>query len=68
MMQVDLGRPMLVQGVQTQGVSTGLRHYFISHYSLSYSLDALTWLTYQGNQTWQTYVCSIGPPTAACWG
>ncbi|KAG7282041.1 hypothetical protein CRUP_020146 [Coryphaenoides rupestris] len=47
---------MLVHGIQTQGVSTGLRDHLISYYSLSYSLDTLTWLTYRGNHTRHTYI------------
>ncbi|KAG7282039.1 hypothetical protein CRUP_020144 [Coryphaenoides rupestris] len=42
--------------LQTQGVSTGLRDHLISYYSLSYSLDTLTWLTYRGNHTRHTYI------------
>ncbi|CAL8264274.1 unnamed protein product [Lota lota] len=55
-LQVDVGRPTLVHGIQTQGASAGLRDHFISHYSLSYSLDQLTWLTYRGNHTRQIYI------------
>ncbi|XP_056456329.1 coagulation factor VIII [Gadus chalcogrammus] len=55
-LQVDMGRPTLVHGLQTQGASAGLRDYFVSLYELSYSLDQLTWHTYRGNQTLQRYV------------
>ncbi|KAK0138572.1 Coagulation factor VIII [Merluccius polli] len=55
-LQVDVGRPTLVHGLQTQGVRARLRDYFISHYSLSYSLDALTWNIYRGNCTDQKYI------------
>ncbi|CAL8357120.1 unnamed protein product [Merluccius merluccius] len=55
-LQVDVGRPTLVHGLQTQGVRARLRDYFISHYSLSYSLDALTWNIYRGNRTEQIYI------------
>ncbi|KAJ3587510.1 hypothetical protein NHX12_011107 [Muraenolepis orangiensis] len=55
-LQVDVGRPMLVHGVQTQGARAGLRDHLISHYSLSYSLDELTWNTYRGNHTRQIYI------------
>uniref|UniRef100_A0A673WGJ0 Coagulation factor VIII-like n=1 Tax=Salmo trutta TaxID=8032 RepID=A0A673WGJ0_SALTR len=51
--QVDLQRPTLLHGIQTQGAraSLGLKDYFIVHFTLSYSLDQETWTNYRGNST-----------------
>uniref|UniRef100_A0A6Q2XRP7 F5/8 type C domain-containing protein n=1 Tax=Esox lucius TaxID=8010 RepID=A0A6Q2XRP7_ESOLU len=51
--QVDLQRPTLLHGIQTQGAraSLGLKDYFITHFTLSYSLDKETWIDYRGNST-----------------
>uniref|UniRef100_A0A667WTU7 Coagulation factor VIII, procoagulant component n=1 Tax=Myripristis murdjan TaxID=586833 RepID=A0A667WTU7_9TELE len=49
--QVDLQRPTLLHGVQTQGVRAYLRDNYITHFTISYSLDEETWTTYRGNST-----------------
>ncbi|KAF7667624.1 hypothetical protein LDENG_00054700 [Lucifuga dentata] len=54
--QVDLQRPTLVHGVQTQGVRARLRDYYITHFTIAYSLDQETWSTYRGNSTSPTYI------------
>lgn len=54
--QVDLLRPMLLHGVKTQGVSAKLRDHYITHFTVSYSLDRDTWNHYRGNSTRQTYM------------
>ncbi|KAM4621997.1 coagulation factor VIII [Polymixia lowei] len=54
--QVDLLKPTLVHGVQTQGARATLRDYLITHFTISYSLDMETWTTYQGNSSSQTYI------------
>uniref|UniRef100_A0A8C2FMN9 Coagulation factor VIII, procoagulant component n=1 Tax=Cyprinus carpio TaxID=7962 RepID=A0A8C2FMN9_CYPCA len=52
-LQVDLLRPMLLHGIQTQGAKTsmGLNEYFTILYTISYSIDQENWTTYQGNST-----------------
>lgn len=52
--QVDLLRPMLLHGVKTQGVRARLREHYITHFTVSYSLDQQTWTHYRGNSTRQT--------------
>uniref|UniRef100_A0A4W5RVL4 F5/8 type C domain-containing protein n=1 Tax=Hucho hucho TaxID=62062 RepID=A0A4W5RVL4_9TELE len=56
--QVDLQRPTLLHGIQTQGAraSLGLKDYFIVHFTLSYSLDQETWTNYRGNSTKPSYI------------
>ncbi|XP_036799131.1 coagulation factor VIII isoform X1 [Oncorhynchus mykiss] len=56
--QVDLQRPTLLHGIQTQGAraSLGLKDYFIVHFTLSYSLDQETWTNYRGNSTTPSYI------------
>uniref|UniRef100_A0A4W5QDY1 Coagulation factor VIII, procoagulant component n=1 Tax=Hucho hucho TaxID=62062 RepID=A0A4W5QDY1_9TELE len=56
--QVDLQRPTLLHGIQTQGARTslGLKDYFIMHFTLSYSLDKETWTNYKGNGTKPAYI------------
>uniref|UniRef100_UPI003AB01E3A coagulation factor VIII n=1 Tax=Centroberyx gerrardi TaxID=166262 RepID=UPI003AB01E3A len=54
--QVDLQKPALLHGVQTQGVRASLRDNFITHFNISYSLDQETWTTYRGNRTRSTYI------------
>ncbi|KAJ8337919.1 hypothetical protein SKAU_G00368850 [Synaphobranchus kaupii] len=49
--QVDLLRPMLLHGVQTQGATHRLSESFVVQFKLSYSLDQETWKTYKGNST-----------------
>ncbi|XP_023263153.1 coagulation factor VIII-like [Seriola lalandi dorsalis] len=49
--QVDLQRPTLLHGIQTQGVSSKLRDHYITFFTISYSLDQDTWVTYKGNTT-----------------
>ncbi|XP_019936674.2 coagulation factor VIII isoform X1 [Paralichthys olivaceus] len=49
--QVDLRRPTLLHGVQTQGVSSKLKDHCITIFNVSYSLDKRTWTTYKGNRT-----------------
>uniref|UniRef100_A0A8C7QYX6 Coagulation factor VIII, procoagulant component n=1 Tax=Oncorhynchus mykiss TaxID=8022 RepID=A0A8C7QYX6_ONCMY len=55
---VDLQRPTLIHGIQTQGAraSLGLKDYFIMYFTLSYSLDQETWTNYRGNSTTPTYI------------
>uniref|UniRef100_A0A8C7M2L6 Coagulation factor VIII, procoagulant component n=1 Tax=Oncorhynchus mykiss TaxID=8022 RepID=A0A8C7M2L6_ONCMY len=59
--QVDLQRPTLLHGIQTQGAraSLGLKDYFIVHFTLSYSLDQETWTNYRGNSTTPSYVSTL---------
>ncbi|KAM9356695.1 coagulation factor VIII [Symphorus nematophorus] len=52
--QVDLQRPTLLHGVQTQGVRAKLRDNYITFFTVSYSLDQETWTTYRGNSTLKT--------------
>nr|XP_046181148.1 coagulation factor VIII-like [Oncorhynchus gorbuscha] len=56
--QVDLHRPTLIHGIQTQGAraSLGLKDYFIMYFTLSYSLDQESWTNYRGNSTTPTYI------------
>ncbi|XP_071314337.1 coagulation factor VIII [Trachinotus anak] len=54
--QVDLQRPTLLHGIQTQGVRSRLRDHYITHFTISYSLDQDTWTTYRGNSTKQNNV------------
>ncbi|XP_061691425.1 coagulation factor VIII [Syngnathoides biaculeatus] len=51
--QVDLLKPTLLHGIETQGVRASLRENYISLFVISYSLDQETWITYQGNYTSQ---------------
>ncbi|XP_070692649.1 coagulation factor VIII isoform X2 [Pempheris klunzingeri] len=46
--QVDLQRPTLLHGVQTQGVRAKLRDNYVTIFKVSYSLDQETWTTYRG--------------------
>uniref|UniRef100_A0A8C1IRQ3 Coagulation factor VIII, procoagulant component n=1 Tax=Cyprinus carpio TaxID=7962 RepID=A0A8C1IRQ3_CYPCA len=59
-LQVDLLRPMLLHGIQTQGAKTsmGLSEYFTILYTISYSIDQENWTTYQGNSTKSSYTFS----------
>ncbi|MED6287812.1 hypothetical protein CHARACLAT_020028 [Characodon lateralis] len=50
-LQVDLLRPTLLHGIQTQGVSSKLREYYTAIFKVSYSLDKETWTTYRGNSS-----------------
>nr|XP_057918781.1 coagulation factor VIII isoform X2 [Doryrhamphus excisus] len=50
-LQVDLLKPTLLHGIETQGVSSNLRDHYVSHFTVSYSLDQEKWTTYQGNLT-----------------
>ncbi|XP_028272452.1 coagulation factor VIII [Parambassis ranga] len=50
-LQVDLQKPMLLHGVQTQGVRSRLRDHYITFFTISYSLDQETWTTYKRNCT-----------------
>uniref|UniRef100_A0A8C2AIZ8 Coagulation factor VIII, procoagulant component n=1 Tax=Cyprinus carpio TaxID=7962 RepID=A0A8C2AIZ8_CYPCA len=56
-LQVDLLRPMLLHGIQTQGAKTsmGLSEYFTILYTVSYSIDQENWTTYRGNSTKSSY-------------
>ncbi|XP_054452994.1 coagulation factor VIII [Anoplopoma fimbria] len=54
--QVDLQRPTLLHGVQTQGVRSRLRDNYITIFHISYSLDQETWTTYRGNTSKQNKV------------
>lgn len=46
---MDLRTPMLLHGVQTQGVRSKLRNNYITFFTVSYSLDQETWSTYRGS-------------------
>ncbi|KAM4732211.1 venom prothrombin activator pseutarin-C non-catalytic subunit isoform 2-T2 [Anableps anableps] len=50
-LQVDLLRPTLLRGIQTQGVSSKLRDHYTAIFKVSYSLDQETWTTYRGNSS-----------------
>nr|XP_015802198.2 coagulation factor VIII [Nothobranchius furzeri] len=50
-LQVDLLKPTLLHGIQTQGVQSKLRDHYITYFFISYSLDQQTWTTYIGNNT-----------------
>nr|XP_020451699.1 coagulation factor VIII-like [Monopterus albus] len=49
--QVDLQRPTLLHGVQTQGASSWLKDNYVISFNISYSLDQDSWSTYRGNST-----------------
>nr|XP_061793417.1 coagulation factor VIII-like [Nerophis lumbriciformis] len=53
--QVDLQKPTLLHGIQTQGVRSNLKANFIIMFKISYSLDQKTWIIYQGNKTTQPH-------------
>ncbi|TSK87429.1 Coagulation factor VIII [Bagarius yarrelli] len=55
--QVDLLRPTVVHGIQTQGAKTsfGLKDMFTVIFTISYSLDLKTWRTYKGNSSESVY-------------
>ncbi|KAK2829114.1 hypothetical protein Q7C36_017104 [Tachysurus vachellii] len=55
--QVDLLRPMVVHGIQTQGAkkSFGLKDMYTVIFTISYSLDQKTWKTYKGNSSESVY-------------
>ncbi|XP_017289806.1 coagulation factor VIII [Kryptolebias marmoratus] len=55
-LQVDLQRPTLLHGVETQGVRSRLRDHFITLFTVSYSLDQETWATYRGNASANTMI------------
>ncbi|XP_034037066.1 coagulation factor VIII isoform X2 [Thalassophryne amazonica] len=55
-LQVDLRKPTLLHGVQTQGVRVTLKDCFITHFTISYSLDQETWTTYRGHSKRPTYI------------
>lgn len=55
--QVDLLKPTLLHGVQTQGVRASLRDRYVGLFSISYSLDQETWTTYRGNNKKPEQVC-----------
>ncbi|XP_015240136.1 PREDICTED: coagulation factor VIII-like [Cyprinodon variegatus] len=50
-LQVDLLRPTLLHGIQTQGVRSKLRDHYTAIFSVSYSIDQETWTTYRGNSS-----------------
>lgn len=56
--QVDLLKPTLLHGVNTQGVSVKLRDNYITFFTVSYSLDQENWTTYRGKTTSTSKVCS----------
>ncbi|XP_058506408.1 coagulation factor VIII [Solea solea] len=55
-LQVDLQRPTLLHGVQTQGVRSKLRDHYITFFTVAYSLDLDNWMIYRGNSTRQNKV------------
>ncbi|XP_061581426.1 coagulation factor VIII isoform X1 [Cololabis saira] len=55
-LQVDLQKPTLLHGVQTQGVRSRLRDHYITFFTVSYSLDQDTWTTYRGKSPRNTKV------------
>uniref|UniRef100_A0A3Q2Q8N0 Coagulation factor VIII-like n=1 Tax=Fundulus heteroclitus TaxID=8078 RepID=A0A3Q2Q8N0_FUNHE len=48
-LQVDLLRPTLLHGIQTQGVSSKLRDYYTAIFQVSYSLDQTVHYRFRGN-------------------
>ncbi|XDV37758.1 hypothetical protein PO909_007314 [Leuciscus waleckii] len=54
-LQVDLLKPMLLHGIQTQGAKMGFSEYFTIMYSISYSTDKENWTIYRGNSTKSSY-------------
>ncbi|XP_067314180.1 coagulation factor VIII [Pseudorasbora parva] len=54
-LQVDLLKPMLLHGIQTQGAKIGFSEYFSILYSISYSTDQNNWTTYKGNSSKSSY-------------
>ncbi|KAK9963756.1 hypothetical protein ABG768_006921 [Culter alburnus] len=56
-LQVDLLKPMLLHGIQTQGAKTsmGLSESFTILYTISYSTDQENWTMYRGNSTKSSY-------------
>ncbi|XP_048043912.1 coagulation factor VIII [Megalobrama amblycephala] len=56
-LQVDLLKPMLLHGIQTQGAKTsmGLSESFTILYTISYSTDQENWTMYRGNCTKSSY-------------
>lgn len=48
---MDLQKPTLLHGVQTQGVRANLRSNYITFFTVSYSLDQEAWTTYRGNSS-----------------
>ncbi|KAF5893336.1 coagulation factor VIII-like, partial [Clarias magur] len=55
--QVDLLRPMVLHGIQTQGAKTtfGLKDMFTVVFTISYSMDQKKWKTYKGNSSESAY-------------
>ncbi|KAF6717873.1 Coagulation factor VIII [Oryzias melastigma] len=45
--QIDLQRPTLLHGIETQGVRSSLRDHYITFFNISYSLDQRTWTDYR---------------------
>ncbi|XP_029767912.1 coagulation factor VIII [Terrapene carolina triunguis] len=49
--QVDLLRPMILQGIKTQGARQKLSSLYISQFVIFYGLDGERWKRYKGNAT-----------------
>lgn len=54
-LQVDLLKPMLLHGIQTQGAKMGFSEYFTIMYTISYSTDQENWTVYRGNSSKSYY-------------
>ncbi|KAG1934570.1 coagulation factor VIII [Pimephales promelas] len=54
-LQVDLLKPMLLHGIQTQGAKMGFSEYFTIMYTISYSTDLENWTIYRGNSSKSSY-------------
>ncbi|XP_062381158.1 coagulation factor VIII [Sardina pilchardus] len=53
-LQVDLRKPMLIHGLQTQGARTGslgIKETFTMYFTVSYSMDNERWKVYRGNDS-----------------
>ncbi|XP_041931092.1 coagulation factor VIII [Alosa sapidissima] len=53
-LQVDLRKPMLIHGLQTQGARTGslgIKETFTMYFTVSYSMDNEHWKIYRGNDS-----------------
>uniref|UniRef100_G3VBW3 F5/8 type C domain-containing protein n=1 Tax=Sarcophilus harrisii TaxID=9305 RepID=G3VBW3_SARHA len=49
--QVDLLRPMIIHGIQTQGARQKFSSLYISQFTIRHSLDGQMWKNYRGNST-----------------
>ncbi|KAG8450478.1 hypothetical protein GDO86_002946 [Hymenochirus boettgeri] len=49
--QVDLNKPYLISGIQTQGASKYLKSFYITEFFIVYSNDKKKWTAFKGNST-----------------